>query len=90
MKNHPRQFPARGLKGKKWFSLIDKVSKEGALQRAWEKVRGSAEACGVDGITIGNFEQNSRSGDSRRQIRTSGSEGGGRKPRSYLYLAMAI
>jgi RNA-directed DNA polymerase len=52
---------ARGLKGKKWFSLIDKVGKEGTLQRAWEKVRRNAGACGVDGITIGRFEQNSQS-----------------------------
>jgi RNA-directed DNA polymerase len=51
---------ARGLKGKKWFSLIDKVSKEGTLQLAWEKVRRNAGACGVDGITIGRFEQNSQ------------------------------
>jgi hypothetical protein len=51
---------ARGLKGKKWFSLIDKVGKEGTLQRAWEKVRRNAGACGVDGITIGHFEQNSQ------------------------------
>jgi RNA-directed DNA polymerase len=50
----------RGLKGKKWFSLIDKVSKEGTLQLAWEKVRRNAGACGVDGITIGRFEQNSQ------------------------------
>lgn len=50
----------RGLKGKKWFSLIDKVSKEGTLQLAWEKVRRNDGACGVDGITIGHFEQNSQ------------------------------
>ena len=48
----------RGLKGKKWFSLIDKVSKERTLQVAWEKVCGNAVAFGVDGITIGSFEQN--------------------------------
>jgi RNA-directed DNA polymerase len=52
---------ARGLKGKKWFSLIDKVSTERTLQLAWEKVRRNAGACGVDGITIGRFEQNSQS-----------------------------
>jgi len=51
----------RGLKGKKWFSLIDKVSRERTLQLAWEKVRRNAGACGVDGITIGRFEQNSQS-----------------------------
>lgn len=52
---------ARGLKGKKWFSLIDKISTERTLQLAWEKVRRNAGACGVDGITIGHFEQNSQS-----------------------------
>ena len=51
----------RGLKGNKWFSLIDKVSTERTLQLAWEKVRSNAGACGVDGITIGHFEQNSQS-----------------------------
>jgi RNA-directed DNA polymerase len=50
----------RGLEGKKWFSLIDKVSAERTLQLAWEKVRRNAGACGVDGITIGRFEQNSQ------------------------------
>jgi RNA-directed DNA polymerase len=52
---------ARGLKGNKWFSLIDKVSTERTLQLAWEKVCKNAGACGVDGITIGRFEQNSQS-----------------------------
>lgn len=51
----------RGLKGNKWFSLIDKVSTERTLQLAWEKVRGNAGSCGVDGITIGRFEQDSQS-----------------------------
>jgi RNA-directed DNA polymerase len=50
-----------GLKGKKWFSLIDKISTERTLQLAWEKVRRNAGSCGVDGITIGHFEQNSQS-----------------------------
>jgi RNA-directed DNA polymerase len=52
---------ARGVKGHKWFSLIDKVSTERTLQLAWEKLRRNAGACGVDGITIGRFEQNSQS-----------------------------
>ena len=49
----------RGLKGKKWFSLIDKVSAERTLRLAWEKVHANAGAGGVDGITIGRFAQNS-------------------------------
>jgi RNA-directed DNA polymerase len=51
---------ARGLKGNKWFSLIDKVSTDRTLQLAWEKVRVNAGACGVDGITIGRFEKDSQ------------------------------
>jgi len=47
----------RGIKGNKWFSLIDKVSTERTLQLAWEKVRSNAGACGVDGITVGRFVQ---------------------------------
>jgi RNA-directed DNA polymerase len=52
---------ARGLKGNKWFSLIDKISTDRTLQLAWEKVKSNAGSCGVDGITIGRFEQNSQS-----------------------------
>jgi hypothetical protein len=43
----------RGLKGNKWFSLIDKVARLDVLELAWEKVRRNAGSCGVDGITIG-------------------------------------
>ena len=51
----------RGLKGNKWFSLIDKVWSEGTLELAWEKVKSNAGACGVDGITIGRFAKDSQS-----------------------------
>jgi RNA-directed DNA polymerase len=51
----------RGLKGNKWFSLIDKVWSELTLERAWEKVRINAGACGVDGITIKRFAKDSQS-----------------------------
>lgn len=47
----------RGVKGGKWFSLIDKVYAEPTLARSWEKVRSNAGACGVDGITIARFEK---------------------------------
>lgn len=47
----------RGVKGRKWFSLIDKVSQDRTLQLAWEKVRSNAGGCGVDGITIGRYEK---------------------------------
>ena len=47
----------RGVKGGKWFSLIDKVYSEKTLAAGWEKVRSNAGACGVDGITIERFEK---------------------------------
>ena len=59
MRSHPADRPAGRIN--KWFSLIDKISTERTLQLAWEKVRTNAGACGVDGITIGHFEQNSQS-----------------------------
>jgi hypothetical protein len=51
----------RGLEGKKWFSLIDKVWSERTLRLAWEKVSTNAGACGVDGISIGQFAKDSPS-----------------------------
>lgn len=51
----------RGLKGNKWFSLIDKVWSDRTLELAWEKVKSNAGACGVDGITIGRFAKDSQS-----------------------------
>jgi RNA-directed DNA polymerase len=51
----------RGIKGNKWFSLIDKVWSDRTLELAWEKVKSNAGACGVDGITIERFEKDSQS-----------------------------
>lgn len=51
----------RGLKGNKWFSLIDKVGSERTLELAWGKVKSNAGACGVDGITIERFAKDSQS-----------------------------
>lgn len=50
----------RGIKGGKWFSLIDKVYAEGTLALAWEKVASNAGACGVDGITVERFAADSQ------------------------------
>lgn len=47
----------RGVKGGKWFSLIDKVYADKTLVVGWEKVKSNAGACGVDGITIERFEK---------------------------------
>jgi len=50
---------ARGVKGGKWFSLIDKVYADRTLSLAWEKVESNAGACGVDGITVSRFSKDS-------------------------------
>lgn len=45
-----------GVKGGKWFSLIDKVYRSSTLKAAWLKVRANKGAAGVDKITINKFE----------------------------------
>jgi RNA-directed DNA polymerase len=50
----------KGVKGNKWFSLIDKVRRLDVLELAWEKVRANAGASGVDGITIEYFAKESQ------------------------------
>lgn len=47
----------RGVKGGKWFSLIDKVYQDRTLAIGWEKVKSNAGACGMDGITVERFEK---------------------------------
>jgi len=44
-----------GVKGDKWFSLIDKVFREKTLRVAWCKVAANKGAAGVDKITIERF-----------------------------------
>lgn len=44
-----------GVKGGKWFSLIDKVMAPKTLAVAWQKVRANKGAAGVDGLSIGRF-----------------------------------
>lgn len=46
-----------GVKGGKWFSLVDKVYRENTLWKAWCKVRSNKGAAGVDKITIERFEE---------------------------------
>jgi len=46
----------RGVKGGKWFSLIDKVYEDRTLSIGWAKVKSNAGACGTDGITVERFE----------------------------------
>lgn len=45
-----------GVKGGKWFSLIDKVTKPLTLFEAWEKVKSNKGAAGVDKISVDKFE----------------------------------
>ena len=50
----------KGVKGNKWFSLIDKVYSERTLELAWGRVKSNAGACGVDNITVGFFDKDSQ------------------------------
>src|SRR6202165_4767804 len=45
-----------GVKGGRWYSLMDKVCAPATLQTAWEKVRANKGAAGVDGQSIERFE----------------------------------
>lgn len=49
-----------GVKGKVWFSLMDKICAERTLQMAWERVQSNAGACGVDCISVGHFAKDSQ------------------------------
>ena len=44
-----------GVKGDKWFSLIDKVWRPANLLAAWQKVKANGGASGVDHQTIARF-----------------------------------
>lgn len=62
----------RGVKGGKWFSLIDKVYAEKTLAVGWEKVRSNAGACGVgEGATARNPAQEARGKRARTRQRSS-------------------
>ena len=47
-----------GVKGGRWYSLIDKVCAPATLEAAWGKVRANAGAAGVDRQNIERFEGN--------------------------------
>jgi len=46
----------QGVKGGKWFSLIDKITPEGTLRTAFQKVAANEGAAGVDHVTIPMFQ----------------------------------
>jgi RNA-directed DNA polymerase len=45
-----------GVKGGRWYSLIDKVHAPATLAAAWARVQANAGAAGVDGQSIERFE----------------------------------
>jgi RNA-directed DNA polymerase len=47
-----------GVKGGKWFSLIDKVYAESTLAAAWQRVARNRGAAGVDRVSIERFKTN--------------------------------
>jgi RNA-directed DNA polymerase len=46
-----------GVKGGKWYSLIDKVYAEATLRAAFKEVAANGGAAGVDHVTIGRFAE---------------------------------
>lgn len=46
-----------GVKGGKWFSLIDKVYNPNNLISAWQAVKRNKGAAGIDRVTIGRYER---------------------------------
>jgi RNA-directed DNA polymerase len=54
--DHMLMALVKGVKGKKWFSLIDKVYRPRTLETAWEAVRRNGGAAGVDKLSVERFE----------------------------------
>ena len=48
-----------GVKGGKWYSLMDKVYAPRTLDAAWAKVQANKGAAGVDGVSIARFAEGS-------------------------------
>lgn len=48
-----------GNRRQKWFSLIDKVYREGTLQAALTQVKARKGAAGIDGVSVARFEAQS-------------------------------
>jgi RNA-directed DNA polymerase len=44
-----------GVKGNKWFSLIDKVYRQSTLQAAWQQVKANKGSAGIDRQSIEVF-----------------------------------
>jgi len=50
----------RGVKGGKWFSLIDKVYAMANLESAWARVQANKGSAGVDHETVEHFEKSQK------------------------------
>lgn len=61
-----------GVKGGKWFSLVDKVYSRANLLASWERVLGNGGCAGVDRITTAMFAKNAETHVDRlvEQLRT--------------------
>lgn len=46
-----------GVKGGKWYSLIDKMVRPGVLEAAWQRVRANQGAPGTDHVSVEVFER---------------------------------
>jgi RNA-directed DNA polymerase len=44
-----------GVKGGKWFSLVDKVYRPATLEAAWRKVERNKGSSGIDGVSVERF-----------------------------------
>jgi len=49
-----------GVKGGKWYSLIDKVCNRRTLKAAWKKVAANRGAAGVDKVSVKRFRSNAQ------------------------------
>lgn len=47
----------KGVRGGRWFSLMDKVYAPENLAAAWKRVRSNRGAAGVDGQSVARFER---------------------------------
>lgn len=58
----PRMLAAleKGVKGGRWFSLMDKVYAPANLAAAWKRVRSNRGAAGVDGQSVARFERDAQ------------------------------
>ncbi len=57
----------KGVKGGKWFSLIDKVFSTANLESAWRRVAGNRGAPGVDRITVSDYDRHLEHNTARLQ-----------------------